>query len=60
MIRIRHYAGKVSYIATGILEKNADKVPRHISSGFFQSKLPLMQSLFPEGEQTKQRVLMFC
>lgn len=41
-------------MATGFMEKNADKVPRHIITGFFQSKLPLMQSLFPEGKLQDQ------
>lgn len=34
------------------MDKNADKVPRHISTGFYQSKLSLIQSLFPEGKYT--------
>lgn len=49
-LRIRHFAGQVSYVAAGFMEKNADKVPRHISTGFYQSKLSLIQSLFPEGK----------
>lgn len=49
LCRIRHFAGQVSYAATGFMEKNTDKLPRHIGAGFFQSKLLLMQSLFPEG-----------
>lgn len=50
IFRIRHFAGQVSYAANGFMEKNADKIPRYISTGFFQSKLPLIQCLFPEGE----------
>ncbi|XP_031619986.1 unconventional myosin-Ia isoform X2 [Contarinia nasturtii] len=51
--QIRHFAGQVSYSATGFMEKNADKVPRYISTGLFHSKLPLMQSLFPEGNPNR-------
>ncbi|XP_055322935.1 unconventional myosin-Ia [Sitodiplosis mosellana] len=51
--QIRHFAGQVSYAASGFMEKNADKIPRYISTGFFQSKLPLMQSLFPEGNPNR-------
>lgn len=49
IFRIRHFAGPVVYSVDGLLEKNSDQLQRNISSGLFQSKLRLVQSLFPEG-----------
>lgn len=31
-----------------------DKIPRYISTGFYHSKLCLVQSLFPEGQYAQQ------
>lgn len=47
--RIRHFAGPVTYSVEGFLEKNSDVLLRNISSGLYQSKLPIVRSLFPEG-----------
>lgn len=51
IFRIRHFAGPVVYKVNGLLEKNSDILQRNISSGLYQSKLPLVQSLFPEGKK---------
>lgn len=49
MNRIRHFAGPVTYSIEGFLEKNSDVLSRNISIGLYQSKLAIVQSLFPEG-----------
>lgn len=51
--RIHHYCGPVTYTASCFAEKNQDFLPKHISSGMYQSKLPIMQYLFPEGNPKK-------
>lgn len=48
--RIRHFAGSVQYSIDGFLEKNAEFLPRNVSTCLYQSKLPVVQSLFPEGK----------
>ncbi|XP_073815090.1 myosin 95E [Musca autumnalis] len=52
--RIRHYANVVQYSVHRFLEKNSDMLPKYLSSGLYQSKLPLVQSLFPEGNPRRQ------
>lgn len=47
--RIRHFAGQVNYSAQGFVEKNNDRILRNISAAFYQSKLTIVQNLFPEG-----------
>lgn len=47
--RIRHFANMVTYSVHGFQEKNTDTLPKTISIAMFQSKLPLVQCLFPEG-----------
>lgn len=47
--RIRHYAGQVTYSVNNFVEKNVDILPRYISYGLYQSKLSIVQTLFPEG-----------
>ncbi|XP_037911056.1 unconventional myosin-Ib isoform X2 [Hermetia illucens] len=47
--KIRHFAGVVTYSIHGFLEKNSDVLAKSISAGLFQSKMSLVQSLFPEG-----------
>lgn len=47
--RIRHFAGSVQYSINGFLEKNSEFLPRNVSTCLYQSKLPVVQSLFPEG-----------
>lgn len=47
--RIRHFAGTLNYSTDNFVEKNSDKIPKHLSSGLYQSKLAIVQNLFPEG-----------
>lgn len=51
--RIRHFAGQVNYSAQGFVEKNNDRIPRNMSAAFYQSKLAIVQSLFPEGNPNR-------
>ncbi|XP_034485399.1 unconventional myosin-Ia isoform X2 [Drosophila innubila] len=52
--QIRHFANVVNYSIHRFLEKNSDMLPKYISTGFYQSKLSLVQSLFPEGNPRRQ------
>ncbi|KAH8417672.1 hypothetical protein KR222_004009 [Zaprionus bogoriensis] len=52
--QIRHFANVVNYSIHRFLEKNSDMLPKYISTGFYQSKLALVQSLFPEGNPRRQ------
>ncbi|XP_017849000.1 unconventional myosin-Ia isoform X1 [Drosophila busckii] len=52
--QIRHFANVVNYSIHRFLEKNSDTLPKYISAGFYQSKLALVQSLFPEGNPRRQ------
>ncbi|XP_017084149.1 unconventional myosin-Ib isoform X1 [Drosophila eugracilis] len=52
--QIRHYASVVNYSIHRFLEKNSDVLPKYISAAFYQSKLSLVQSLFPEGNPRRQ------
>ncbi|XP_017113742.1 unconventional myosin-Ia isoform X2 [Drosophila elegans] len=52
--QIRHFASVVNYSIHRFLEKNSDMLPKYISAGFYQSKLSLVQSLFPEGNPRRQ------
>lgn len=52
-LRIRHFGGSVDYNVDGFIEKNSDKIPKHLSSSLFQSKLSIVQNLFPEGKEKK-------
>lgn len=49
--RIRHFAGTMNYSIDDFVEKNSDKIPKHLSSGLYQSKLAIVQNLFPEGNK---------
>lgn len=48
--RIRHFAGPVNYRVDNFVEKNSDRVRRNIGVALFQSTLPIVRNLFPEGE----------
>ncbi|KAH8388643.1 hypothetical protein KR093_011737 [Drosophila rubida] len=52
--QIRHFANVVNYSVHRFLEKNSDMLPKYISAAFYQSKLALVQSLFPEGNPRRQ------
>ncbi|KAH8271474.1 hypothetical protein KR018_012392 [Drosophila ironensis] len=52
--QIRHFANVVNYSIHRFLEKNSDVLPKYISAAFYQSKLSLVQSLFPEGNPRRQ------
>ncbi|XP_044315135.1 unconventional myosin-Ia isoform X2 [Drosophila rhopaloa] len=52
--QIRHFASVVNYSIHRFLEKNSDILPKYISAAFYQSKLSLVQSLFPEGNPRRQ------
>ncbi|XP_037732773.1 unconventional myosin-Ia isoform X2 [Drosophila subpulchrella] len=52
--QIRHFASVVNYSIHRFLEKNSDMLPKYISAAFYQSKLSLVQSLFPEGNPRRQ------
>ncbi|XP_067617523.1 unconventional myosin-Ia isoform X2 [Eurosta solidaginis] len=52
--KIRHFANVVSYSVHRFLEKNSDVLPKFVSGALYQSKLSLVQSLFPEGNPRRQ------
>ncbi|EDV44259.1 uncharacterized protein Dana_GF18892, isoform C [Drosophila ananassae] len=52
--QIRHFANVVNYSIHRFLEKNTDMLPKYVSAAFYQSKLSLVQSLFPEGNPRRQ------
>ncbi|XP_030370205.1 unconventional myosin-Ia isoform X2 [Scaptodrosophila lebanonensis] len=52
--QIRHFANAVNYSIHRFLEKNSDILPKYISTAFYQSKLSLVQNLFPEGNPRRQ------
>ena len=47
--RIKHYAGSVTYCASGFLAKNTDVLDRDLCSVMFSARHPLLRTLFPEG-----------
>ncbi|XP_077153818.1 unconventional myosin-Ia isoform X1 [Ranitomeya variabilis] len=48
--RIEHYAGQVTYIIDGFLDKNNDLLFRDLSQAMWKAKHELLKSLFPEGD----------
>lgn len=48
-LRIRHFAGPVTYKINGFIEKNRDNLPKEHSRAMFRCDLAIMQELFPEG-----------
>ncbi|KAM4046556.1 unconventional myosin-Ia isoform 2-T2 [Anomaloglossus baeobatrachus] len=48
--RVEHYAGQVTYIVDGFLDKNNDLLFRDLSQAMWKSKHELLRSLFPEGD----------
>ncbi|XP_073519453.1 unconventional myosin-Ia isoform X2 [Phyllobates terribilis] len=48
--RIEHYAGQVTYITDGFLDKNNDLLFRDLSQAMWKAKHELLKSLFPEGD----------
>ena len=56
IFRIRHFAGALDYNIDGFIEKNTDRIPKHLSSSLFQSKLSIVQNLFPEGEENHTKI----
>ena len=49
VFRIKHYAGSVTYCASGFLAKNTDVLDRDLCSVMFSAHHPLLRTLFPEG-----------
>ena len=49
VFRIKHYAGSVTYCASGFLAKNTDVLDRDLCCVMFSAHHPLLRTLFPEG-----------
>uniref|UniRef100_A0A7M4EU21 Unconventional myosin-Ia n=1 Tax=Crocodylus porosus TaxID=8502 RepID=A0A7M4EU21_CROPO len=56
--RVHHYAGKVTYNATGFIEKNTDRLYRGLAQAMWQAKHTLLRSLFPDGDPKKASLKM--
>ncbi|XP_059575215.1 unconventional myosin-Ia isoform X3 [Alligator mississippiensis] len=56
--RVHHYAGKVTYNATGFIEKNMDQLYRGLAQAMWQAKHTLLRSLFPDGDPKKASLKM--
>ena len=48
-IRLRHFAGSVTYVVEGFVEKNRDVLSRNLSQIMYKCNHPLLKILFPEG-----------
>ncbi|NXF07015.1 MYO19 protein, partial [Smithornis capensis] len=53
---ISHYAGKVCYQLTAMVEKNKDAVPPELLQVLQNSKDPLLQKLFPVTEKNQNNI----
>ena len=53
ILRIKHYAGSVTYSVDGFVAKNSDLLERDLSAVMFQSEHPLLKTLFPEGNMKR-------
>eukprot|EP00808_Paulinella_micropora_P029782 g80330.t1 len=49
---IKHYAGAVTYVSTGFLEKNRDKIQDSLMELMVQSEIPLIKTIFSETIKT--------
>ncbi|XP_074601983.1 myosin 95E [Brevipalpus obovatus] len=47
--RVRHFATSVTYSVNGFVEKNRDLLSKDLSFVMFNTEIPLLRSLFPEG-----------
>ena len=49
LIRLKHYAGSVTYTVTGFVDKNNDLLFRDLSQAMYRCNHPILKELFPEG-----------
>lgn len=54
--RIRHYAGDVTYIVTGFIDKNKDPIYQDFMRLLFNSQHALLQEQWPEGAKAVTEV----
>ncbi|NWH17418.1 MYO1G protein, partial [Grus americana] len=50
--RIKHYAGDVTYSVEGFLDKNKDTLFQDFKRLFYNSADPVLQAMWPDGEQS--------
>jgi myosin-1 len=54
--RIRHYAGDVTYVVTGFLNKNKDLLYQDFKRLLYNSKNSTIKGMWPEGSQKMTEV----
>ncbi|KAJ1375042.1 hypothetical protein KIN20_038265 [Parelaphostrongylus tenuis] len=54
--KITHYAGEVAYSVNGFMDKNRDPLFQDLKRLLYNSKSPLLQSLFPDGSKSVTEV----